>query len=162
MENKIGLIPKIVVQGVMGPKEYGILLTDKRCIFVLEKASKATVLGVVGDAILTDKKIYDYENEKIDNLASDGKNIVVDYLSIKKLKIKRGLTGNILDITYTDNFSKKKTLKGNLIVPPELIKKKQREGLDKKIITEEYLKNSRKLFEKALPPIISQQAEWEI
>ncbi|HUV61753.1 MAG TPA: hypothetical protein VMW71_06270 [Thermoplasmata archaeon] len=35
----------------MGPKEYGILLTSERSIFVLEKASKAGIGAVLGTRV---------------------------------------------------------------------------------------------------------------
>src|SRR5437867_5621737 len=47
-ERKVGLIPRLFVQGKWGPKEYALLVTDKRSILVLEKESKAGLGGALG------------------------------------------------------------------------------------------------------------------
>src|SRR5436309_283367 len=49
-ERKVGLIPRLFVQGKWGPKEYALLVTDKRSILVLEKESKASIGGALGGA----------------------------------------------------------------------------------------------------------------
>lgn len=50
-EKKIALIPNVVGQEALGPKNYGILITNERSIFVLQRSSKAMIGGIIGGAI---------------------------------------------------------------------------------------------------------------
>src|SRR2546428_7118586 len=47
-EKKIGLIPRLWVQGKWGPQEWALFVTDQRTILVLEKSSKAGLGGAFG------------------------------------------------------------------------------------------------------------------
>ncbi len=164
----MALIPKVIMKGAMGPKEYGVLLTDQRAIFVLEKASTALVLGVLGDALLSDKKEVDYRNESLDALAADEKNVVVRYGSIQKLHLKKGFssytmsTAFTLLIDYTDQASKSKSVKAFLQPPMELVQQKKADGVKLKAVTEEYAKSARNALEKALPLSALQKGEWDV
>jgi len=156
------------MKGAMGPKEYGVLLTDQRAFFVLEKASKAAALGVLGDALLTDRKEVDYRNESLDVLAANDKNIVVPYVGIQKLQLKKGLSSYTLSNAYTllidfmDASNTPRSIKAFLQPPQELVKKKKAEGIDRKAVTEEDARSAKKALEQALPPGILQRGVWDI
>jgi len=168
LEKKVALIPKVIMKGAMGPKQYGVLLTDQRAIFVLEKASKAAVLGALGDALLGDKKEIDYKNENLDGLAADDKNVVVPYSGIQKLHLKKGFSSYTMSNAYTllvdfmDPTNKPRSIKAFLQPPEDLVQKKKAEGVDRKAVTEEYARNARKAFEQAMPPVASQRGEWDV
>lgn len=168
MERKIALIPRVIMKGAMGPKEYGVLLTDQRAIFVLENASKAALLGVLGEALLSDKKVVDYQTENLDALAADEKNVVVPYVGIQKLHMKKGFSSYTMStmytllIDYTDQSNKSKSVKAFLQPSQEQMKKKKAEGVDGKGAIEEYAKNAKKALEQAMPPGALQRGEWDI
>jgi len=156
------------MKGAMGPKEYGILLTDQRAIFVLENVSKAALLGALGDALLSDKKLVDYQNENIDGLAADEKNVVVPYDGIKKLHMKKGFSSYTMSnmytllIDYMDSSNKTRSIKAFLQPSQEQVKKKKAEGIGAKAATEEYARNARKAFEQALPPVALSKGVWDL
>src|SRR5947199_9331110 len=83
-EKKIGLIPRLWVQGKWGPQEWALFGTDQRTILVLEKSSKAVLgeaLGAVGAAIAgaatSQARSFDYSPSGVNWLASDRKNMVI-------------------------------------------------------------------------------------
>jgi len=168
MEKRIALIPRVMMKGAMGPKDYGLLITDRRSVFVLEKASKAALLGVLGDALLSDKKTFDYANEDIEKLASDGHNTVVPHEGIQKLHLKKGFSSYtmsnayVLLVDYTDSTGKSRSIKAFLTPPNEFIALKKQEGMDKKAATEEYARSARRALEQALGASAAGKAEWDV
>lgn len=162
MEKKIALIPKVMMSGALGPKEYGVVLTDQRTIFVLEKASKAMLVGVLGDALLTEKKIVDYENVDLDGLAAGEKNIVITHSSIQQMRIKKGLSSYTLMVDYAGPGGKSKKVKAILTPPSGMITQKKAEGVGRRAATGEYARAARVALERALPPTIAQRGEWDV
>jgi len=156
------------MKGAMGPKEYGVLLTDQRAFFVLEKASRAVVIGVLGDALLTDRKEVNYLNENLDVLAANDKNVVVPYVGIQNIQLKKGISSYTLSNAYTllvdfiDATNTPRSIKAFLQPPQELVKKKKAEGTDRKAVTEEYARNAKKALEQAMPPGVLQRGKWDI
>lgn len=167
-DRRIALIPKVMMKGAMGPKDYGLLITDRRSIFVLEKSSKAAVLGVLGDALLSDKKSIDYGSEDIEKLASDEHNVVVPHEDIQKLHLKKGFSSYTMSnaytllVDYTDTTGKAKSVKAFLTPPNEFLSLKKKEGVDKKLATEEYARSTKKAFEQALGASAGSKAEWDV
>ena len=168
-ERKVAVIPRVIVAGAMGPKEYGVLLTNERTIFVLESASKAGVAAIVGGAIgaaiaeaAREKKVNDYANCDPASLAADAKNICIAHASVLGLELKKKIAGYALRLEYSDAGGKKKKIAGMLAIPDELAARKKAEGVKTKVALDEYAKMSRQAFELALPPSIVQHAEWKI
>jgi hypothetical protein len=168
-ERKIAVIPKVLLAGALGPREYGILLTSERTIFVLEKSSKAgigaVVGGVIGAAIadaVSKKKGHDYGNCDPAALAADDKNICVPHLSVSGLELKKRMSSYTIRLDYADDGGKKKKLAGQLMLPDELRAKRKSEGVKAKVAMEEYAKMTQQAFELALPPTVVQNAEWKI
>ena len=168
MENRIALIPRVMMKGAMGPKDYGLLITDRRSIFALEKASKAALLGVLGDALLSDKKTFDYASEDIEKLASDERNTVVLHEGIQKLHLKKGFSSYTMSnaytllVDYTDTAGRPRSVKAFLTPPNEFLALKKKEGVDKKTAIEEYARSARKAFEQALGASAAGRAEWDV
>jgi len=168
MDNRIALVPRVMMKGAMGPKDYGLLITDRRSIFVLEKASKAALIGAIGDALLSDKKTVDYANEDIESLASDERNKVVPHEAIQKLHLKKGFSSYTMSNSYTllvdyaDAAGKSRSVKAFLTPPNEFLALKKKEGLDKKTAIEEYARSARKAFEQALGASAAGRAEWDV
>lgn len=146
----------------MGPKNYGLLVTDQRCIFVLEKASKAAVWGALGDYLMTDRKTVDYESLNADELAGREKSVVLKHSKVRDIQIKKSLGAGYILTFWWESKSGKGTFKCTLVPPDSLIDRKKSEGTDRKTATEEYVRDVRMVLEKALPPAIVQNAKWDI
>jgi len=168
MEDRVALIPRVMMKGAMGPKDYGLLITNQRSLFVLEKASKAALLGALGDALLSDKKTFDYTSEDIEKLASDDHNTVVPHEGIQKLHLKKGFSSYTMSsaytllLDYTDTAGKSRSVKAFLTPPDEFLARKKNEGVNKKAATEEYARLARKAFEQALGSSAVGRAEWDV
>ncbi len=168
MENKIALIPRVMMKGAMGPKDYGLLITDRRSIFVLENASKAALLGALGDALLSDRKDVDYAGKNVEELASDARNTVVPHENLQKLHLKKGFSSYTMSSAYTllvdyiDSAGKARSVKAFLVPSNQFLAMKKKEGVDKKTATEEYARSARKAFEQAIGASVTGKAEWDV
>jgi hypothetical protein len=170
LEKRIGLIPKVVVSGGMGPKEYAVLLTDQKSLFVLEKKTKAglgyAIGGIVGAAIAntlaSPGKTFDYENVSLDQLAAEKDNIVVPHSRVERIRVKNGFSSSVLRMEYVDSMGKKRKLQALLVPPPELIAQKKQEGLKLKAVRAEYSRSATRAFDIALPPSVAQKCEWRV
>ena len=158
----------MIMKGAMGPKEYALLLTDQRLIFVLEHASKAAIVGVLGDALLSDRKAVDYESEDPDKLAADSGNIVIPHSGVKSIGIAKGFSSYTMSTMYTllvdgaDPDGKSRKVKAFLQPSQALVKSKKDDGMNRKTATEDYAKMVRGALEKSLPPRLLQTGEWNI
>jgi hypothetical protein len=169
MEKKIGLIPRVVIQGISGPKEYGVLLTDFRAIFVLEMASKANIGGMIGGTVgrlaaaaLCQRTTIDYTNEDPERLAGSEHSIVITHSQIRKIMIKKTFgSPYTLYLEYTEpETGKNKKIHAFLIPPVDLVKQKKQEGLKEKVVLEEYVKKTQEAFQHSLPSSTLLTAEW--
>lgn len=168
-ERKIALIPRVVVAGAMGPKDYALLLTSSRSIFVLENASKAGVAGVLGGALgaavveaMSQKKCVDYSQADPAALAADEKNICIPHASVKGLELKKKWSGYHLRLRYADASGKERKVVGTLAMPEELETRMRAEGVKPAVALEDYAKMARKAIETAMPPSVAQYAELSI
>jgi hypothetical protein len=165
-------VPRITVQGSLGPKDYAVMVTDKRSIFVLESSSKAGIAGALGGAIgaavayaATSRRTFDYEHSDPDVLATDPKNFVIPHQSLEKFEIKKGMIGSIYSfkIEYTTLEGKGKKVKGQLIPPSELSKQKKQEGVAGGAVSRDYVGKVKELYQRALPATaIAAMADWDI
>lgn len=168
-ERKVALVPRIVVSGAIGPKDYALLLTTSRSIFVLENASRAelgAILGgVIGAAVadaVTQKKCVDYRLADPSALAVDEKNICVPHTSLKGLELKKKWSGYHIRFDYTDISGKDRKVAGLLSMPEELEAAKKAEGVKPAAALEEYVRMARQAIELALPPSVAQFAELRV
>ena len=171
-EKKIGLIPRIIVPGAMGPKEYAILVTDKRSIFILEVSSKAGVAGVLGGAIgavvaqaATSRRTFDYDKSEPEVLATDPKNFAINHEGLEKLRMKKTMLGPVykFNIEYKTQEGKGKKVKGQLVPPTVLWKQKKQEGQGRKVVYRDYAKKVQELYQRALPATaLATVAEWTL
>jgi len=168
-ERRIAVIPSVMIQGALGPKEYGVLLTDQRSIFVLTRATNAAVWGALGGAVgamvghaVTDPRYVAYLEADLAALSSDDKNVSVPHSSIRKLGLEKKLGGYRLQIEYLTPEGKAKTLNAILTLPPGHLKQKKSEGVKSKDAFKDYSRRVREAYEHALPPEIGARAEWRI
>lgn len=168
-ERKVGVIPHLVVQGVGGPKEYGVLLTDRQLIFVLEKKSNMAagwaIGGVIGAAIagaVSSRREVDYYNTPPDMLANDPKNIAIPHEALNALRLKKSLGSYGLRIEYTNAEGKRKKIQAFVQPPQSLLKERKAQGVKAKVVVQEYANNVRQAFQAAMPPETARRAEWRM
>jgi hypothetical protein len=170
LERKIGLIPKVLVNGALGLREYGVLVTDQRTIFVLERKTNAALGGAVGgivgaivaDALTSSERTFDYENEDLQRLIVDDKNMVVPHSQLQRIRLKKGFSGCFLRMEYSDSAGKRRKVKAILSPPSELVARRKKDGVKRKVVLADYARGAQNVFEHALPASIAQIGEWRI
>ena len=159
-ENKIGLIPRLWVQGTWGPQDWALFVTDQRTILILEKSSKAGLGGAFGAAgvliasAASSKRSFDYSQLDAQTLATDPKNIVIPHNTLQAIRMNKKRIGPAydLEIQYQTAEGKTKTLKGALL-PPEIVVKQRKDlGEDKERIFLDYTRNAVSVLQNGLTP----------
>lgn len=171
-EKKLGLVPRIIVQGKLGPKEYAIMVTDKRSIFVLESSSKAGIAGALGGAIgaavaaaATSRRTFDYESSDPDVLAADQKNFVIMHPALDRFEVKKAMLGPIYRFTieYKNEEGKGKKVKGQLVLPSALSRQRKQEGASRGVANRDYAGKVRELYGRALPATaVTTVLDWNL
>jgi hypothetical protein len=97
-EPRLAMIHRVIVpddDNADYPKEYAILVTDRRSIFILQPKTRNTyaLRGEMkwGTALVTDvtpKTLQDYENTSLEDLSREQGNIVVPHESVVSLSMK--------------------------------------------------------------------------
>src|SRR5262245_58264426 len=95
-ENRVGLIHRVIIPDEDFPKEYAILLTDKRSIFIRQNQTRSgfVLRGEMryGTALVTDvvpKTLQDYERASIASLIDDPQNLAIAHESVLSLALKK-------------------------------------------------------------------------
>lgn len=160
-EKKVGLVPRLIVAGKWGPKEYAILVTDRRTILVLEKESKAGIGGAIGGAAgamiagAADKgRSFDYEQTDPHTHALDTKNTTIPHDTLRAINMKKRFIGPVywLEFQYQTPEGKNKKVKGQLIPPGAHLKQRKSEGTGRKQIYYDYAKKAQDVYRRALSP----------
>ncbi len=166
-EQKVAIVPRVIVSGALGPKEYGVLLTDRRMIFVLERSSKAMIGGVLGGAIgaaiadaASSKNEFVYADADPEVLARMDKNIVVPTSSIRRMRLKIKLGGNVSFAIEYDEEGKLRKVSGVLTPPDQQINVRRANGEKVKSIVADYAAKSQSAFKMVLPVQALQESEW--
>jgi len=166
-ERKIGMAPRLLTQGAMGVKEYALLMTDKRAIFILELSSKAGLGGVLGGAIgaaiassIESKKTYNYEEVDTELLASMKGSVVIPHDMLEQMQFKSGTFSNSLSIRYRSSEGKSKKLHMNIIPPDSYLKQKKDAGIKRKDVLRQYLSEVQNLYQRSLPFTSSMKVMW--
>src|SRR5207245_10147589 len=96
-ERKVALVHRVIVPDKDYPKEYAILLTDRRSIFILQRKTRSSFVlrGEMryGTALVTDvqpKTLEDYENASLESLAVEASNIAVPHDAVISLLMTKG------------------------------------------------------------------------
>jgi hypothetical protein len=96
-ERKLALIHRVIVPDTDYPKEYSVLVTDSRSIFIRQKKTRSSFLlrGEMryGTALVTDvqpKTLEDYEETSTESLAADPSNIAFPHDSVTSLVMTKG------------------------------------------------------------------------
>ena len=95
-ETRLALIHRVIVPGEEYPKEYAILVTDHRSIFVRQKSTRGNFWlrreMSYGTALVTDvvpKTLEDYEQTSLDSLTADTANLTVPHEAVISLTLKK-------------------------------------------------------------------------
>src|SRR6059058_6319893 len=96
-ERKVGLVHRVIVPDKDYPKEYAILVTDRRSIFILQGKTRSSFVlrGEMryGTAMVTDvqpKTLEDYDQTSLESLATDASNIAVPHDAVISLVMTKG------------------------------------------------------------------------
>jgi len=166
-ENKVGLAPRVMAQGATGPKEYGLLVTDRRTIFVLELKSNAAIGGILGGAIgaviasATDTRTsINYELADPGLLATMKGSVAIPHESLEHMRFKPGFGANKLQVKYRTSEGKTKKMEVMLTPPIDYVKERKAQGKKGKEAMADYMNDVQNLFRKALPLSASMKVEW--
>ncbi|HEV2119392.1 MAG TPA: hypothetical protein VGS11_04720 [Candidatus Bathyarchaeia archaeon] len=96
LESRLALIHRVIVPDQVSPKEYAILVTDRRSIFIRQKNTRGNFWLrreiTYGTALITDvvpKTLEDYEQTSMDSLAADTANITIPHEAVVSLALKK-------------------------------------------------------------------------
>ncbi len=96
-ERKLALVHRVIMPDKDYPKEYSVLVTDRRSIFIRQEKTRSSFVlrGEMryGTALVTDvqpKTLEDYENISPGTLAADASNIAVPHDAVISLAMTKG------------------------------------------------------------------------
>jgi len=96
-ERRLALVHRVIVPDIDYPKEYAVLVTDRRSVFIRQKKTRSSFVprGEMryGTALVTDvrpKTLEDYEGTDIESLAADSSNIAIPHDSVTSLVMTEG------------------------------------------------------------------------
>ncbi len=170
-ETIAGLIPRISIQRPYGNKEYAVLVTDTRSIFVREVHSKtriglvsAETIGIPDSHAFSSHEPLDYDPADPDLLATDPKNFVILHEWLERIEIRKNMIGPLykLNIEYLKQEGKGRKVKGTLSPPSEPSQRKQ-DSMIKKLACYDYARKAQEVYRNALPDRVSGTiAEWKL
>ncbi len=171
-ENAAGLIPRVILQRLLGPKEYALLVTDRRSIFVHEVVSETGTGRVLGEAIgaavvqaPTSGRTSAYEQPDPDILATDPKNFVIPHEWLERIEMKKSIMGPLyrFNIEYMTRSGKVKKVKGRLVPPAEMSRRRKQEGTERMMLYHDYARKFQEVYDRALPATASAAiTEWKV
>jgi hypothetical protein len=95
-EKRLALIHRVIVPDAECPKEYAVLVTDRRSIFIRQKSTRGNFWlrreMSYGTALITDvvpKTLEDYEQTSLDSLTLDATNLTVFHEEVISLALKK-------------------------------------------------------------------------
>ena len=96
-EKRLALIHRVIVPDEEYPKEYAILVTNRRSIFIRQKSTRGNFWlrreMSYGTALITDvvpKTLGDYEQISLESLTADNANLTVPHEAVISLTLKKG------------------------------------------------------------------------
>ena len=177
-ERKLALVHRVIVPDKDYPKEYAVLVTDRRSIFIHQKKTRSSFVlrGEMryGTALVTDvqpKTPRDYENTSLDSLAADASNIVVPHVAVISLVMTKGEPNFRLqdlfiwltmrrqghkfhvydfEMNYRDNANLDTRVRFYM-VPLGVYFKPRRQTQTRETILREYAMDALQIFQKVLP-----------
>ncbi len=184
-ERRLALIHRVIVPDKEYPKEYAILMTDSRSIFIRQNKTRGNFWlrreMSYGTALITDvvpKTLEDYEQTSLESLSAESANITVPHETVISLALKKEvqkpgrfdffvrLTMRMrkeefqvydFEMRYLQSPSSETMIKFYM-VPLGAYFKPRRQTQTRETILREYATEAREIFRKVLPTkIISSQ-----
>jgi hypothetical protein len=177
-ERRLALIHRIIVPDTDYPKEYAVLVTNNRSIFIRQKKTRSSFLlrGEMryGTALVTDvqsKTLEDYEATSTESLAADPSNVTIPHTSVTSLVMSEGRPKFRLqdlwvwltmkrqghefrvydfEISYADSANKETRIRF-YAVPLGAYFKPRRQTQTRKTILRDYALDALQTFRKVLP-----------
>ena len=170
-ENRIQLIHRVLVADTEYPKEYAILITEKRSIFLRQQKTRGTfwLRGEMnwGTALITDvipKTLGDSDNASLESQEENRENIIIRHDSVRALSVatgepkffwlslsKKPVPVYNFTMTYLDVTNARQDLRFYL-VPLGMYFKPRRRRNSREAILREYAFEALETFAKVLPP----------
>src|SRR5215472_4569403 len=95
-ETRVALVHRVLIPNEEYPREYAILVTDKRSLFIRQKKTRSSFVlrGEMryGTALVTDvvpKTLEDYNQFSVESLSSNPENLAVFHDSVQSLTLKK-------------------------------------------------------------------------
>ena len=177
-ERRLALIHRVIVPDQEHPKEYAILVTDRRSIFIRQKKTRGNFWLrreiSYGTALITDvvpKTLEDYEQTSVESLTADSTNIMVPHEAVISLAMKKEeqkprkydffvrLTMRIqreefqvydFEMSYRESPNSETMIKFYM-VPLGAYFKPRRQTQTRETILREYATDALEIFQKILP-----------
>jgi len=177
-EKRLALIHRVIIPDEEYPKEYAILVTDHRSIFIRQKKSRSNFWLrreiSYGTALITDiapKTLEDYEQSSLESLTDDSSNITVPHEWVVSLALKKDvqkprrydffvrLTMRLqreefqvydFEMIYRQGASSETVIKFYM-VPLGAYFKPRRQTQARETILREYATDALEIFQKVLP-----------
>jgi len=177
-ERRLALIHRVIVPDQEHPKEYAILVTDRRSIFIRQKKTRGNFWLrreiSYGTALITDvvpKTLEDYEQTGVESLTADSTNIMVPHEAVISLAMKKEeqkprkydffvrLTMRMqqeefqvydFEMNYRESRNSETMIKFYM-VPLGAYFKPRRQTQTRETILREYATNALEIFQKVLP-----------
>ena len=178
LERKLALVHRVIVPDKDYPKEYAILVTDRRSIFIRQKKTESSFVlrGEMryGTALVTDvqpKTLEDYEKTSLKSLATDASNIAIPHDTVISLVMTKGEPKFRLqdlfiwltmrrqghkfhvydfEMNYRDNANLETRVRFYM-VPLGVYFKPRRQTQTRETILREYAMDALQIFQKVLP-----------
>ena len=177
-ERRLALVHRVIVPDADYPKEYAVLVTDRRSILIRQKKTRARFVlrGEVryGTALVTDvqpKTLEDYEHTSLESLAADAWNIAVPHDVVISLVMTKGEPNFRLqdlfiwltmrrqghkfhvydfEMNYMDSANQETKIRFYM-VPLGVYFKPRRQTQTRETILREYAMDALHVFQKVLP-----------
>ena len=177
-ERRLALIHRVIVPDREHPKEYAILVTDRRSILIRQKKTRGNFWLrreiSYGTALITDvvpKTLEDYEQTSVESLTADSTNIMVPHEAVISLAMKKEeqkprkhdffvrLTMRIqreefqvydFEMSYRESPNSETMIKFYM-VPLGAYFKPRRQTQTRETILREYATDALEIFQKILP-----------
>jgi len=177
-ERMVALVHRVIVPDKDYPKEYVILVTDRRSIFIRQEKTRSSFVlrGEVryGTALVTDvqpKTLEDYEQTSLESLAADASNIAIPHDAVISLLMTKGEPNFRLqdlfiwltmrrqghkfhvydfELNYRDSASQETKVRFYM-VPLGVYFKPRRQTQTRETILREYAMDALQIFQKVLP-----------
>jgi hypothetical protein len=179
------LVHRVIVPDKKSPKEYAILVTDTRSVFIRQEKTRSNfwLRGELkyGTALVTDvipKTLEDYEQTSLDSLAANDTNLTIPHEAVVSLGLKseeprprwyefpmrltvrneehRWRVYNF-EMNYKDSQNGENSIKFYL-VPLGMYVKPRRATQTRETILREYAMDALEIFQKVLPTKVNASA----